>query len=355
MILIYIKEVARRLNTTSKAIRFYENKELIFPGKDKTSGYRIFTKNDLIRLSTILSLREVGFQVKDIKELLEDPDMSITQYLNVQRSALFEKWIEMKDMLNTIDQMIKHTENGTDVDSMEDIHSLAKHLKNLKEIRKNWRDKWNFDNWADDFDQNIKKEGHTFNVHKDYDEALEKVAATIQLKEGGTCLDIGIGSGNLGSRFLAKGINVIGVDQSAKMLEACKAKHSAVDTRRGHFLALPLLDNQADGIVSSYALHHLPDSEKLLALEEMTRVLKIDGQICIADLMFINEDHRESVLEAYRTSNNTEAVFAIEDEYYGDRSLLIEWLSTNGYQVQTYQFNDILSMIYARKTGETIN
>lgn len=339
------------LNTTPKAIRFYENKELIFPEKDKTNGYRIFTKKDLIRLSTILSLREVGFQVKDIKELLEDPNMSMTQYLNVQRSVLFEKWIEMKDMLSTLDQMIKHTENSNDIDSMEDVHRMAKHLKNMKEIRKNWRDKWNFDSWADDFDQNIKKEGHIFNVHQDYDEALAKVSATIQLKEGDTCLDIGIGTGNLGSRFLAKGINVIGVDQSAKMLEVCKAKHPAIDTRKGHFLALPLLDDQADGIVSSYALHHLPDPEKLLALEEMSRVLKSDGQICIADLMFINENHRKSVMDAYRTSNNTEAVFAIEDEYYADRSLLVEWLSANGYHVRTYQFNDILSMIYAKRSG----
>lgn len=341
--------MAKILNTTPKAIRFYENKELIFPEKDEANGYRIFTENDLLRLSTILSLREVGFQVKDIKELLEDPDMSITQYLNVQRLALFEKWIEMKDMLNTLDHMIKHTENGNDADPMIDIHRMAKHLKNLKEIRKNWRDKWDFDSWADDFDQNIKKEGHTFNVHQDYDEALAKVAATIQLKEGDTCLDIGIGTGNLGSRFLAKGISIIGVDQSEKMLEACKRKHPAIDTRKGHFLALPLLDNQTDGIVSSYALHHLPDSEKLLALEEMTRVLKPGGEICIADLMFINEDHRKSVMDGYRTSNNTEAVFAIEDEYYADRSVLAEWLSTNGYQVQTFQINDILSVIYAKR------
>ena len=344
---MHIKEVAKIMNTTPKAIRFYEKKELIFPQKDEVNGYRIFTEKDLLRLGTILSLREVGFRVDDIKEMLEDPDMSMTQYLNVQRSALFEKWIEMKDMIKTMDQMIKHTDSSGEY--MGDIIKMAKHLKNLKEIRKNWRDRWNFDSWADDFDQNIKKEGYRFNVHEDYDEALAMVVNTIQLKEGDTCLDIGIGTGNLGSKFLTKRINVIGVDQSEKMLKVCKEKHPEIETRKGHFLALPLLDNQVDGIVSSYALHHLPDKEKLLALEEMTRVLKPGGQICIADLMFLNEEHRKSVMEAYRRANNTEAVFAIEDEYYADRSLLAGWLTANGYQVQTYQFNDISSMIYAMR------
>ncbi|QGS69669.1 hypothetical protein CV093_19610 [Oceanobacillus sp. 143] len=46
---------------------------------------------------------------------------------------------------------------------------------------------------------------------------------------------------------------------------------------------------------------------------------------------------------------NTEAIFSIEDEFYGDRSKLVDWLMQHNYQVQTYQFNNILGMIYAKK------
>ncbi|MBP2076343.1 MerR family transcriptional regulator [Oceanobacillus polygoni] len=336
-----INEVAKQLNTTPRAIRFYEEKGLIAPKKDAENEYRYFSEADVVRLSTILALREIGVPIKGIKKALEDPDMTIKGYLQVQRMALVAQWLEVKDMIDTIDQMVERSDG--------DMYGLAQHLKKLKSLRKGWEDKWDFDSWAEDFDNHIKREGHGFNVHQDYDEALEKIAQTIQLEECTICADIGIGTGNLGAKFVEKGIHVIGIDQSEKMLEICKEKHSEIEVRHGHFLALPLLDNQVDAVVSSYALHHLPDSEKLLALTEMTRVLKPNGQICIADLMFLDETHRNEVMDAFREEGNTEAIESIEDEFYADRSLLVNWLEEHGYEVETVMFNDILSMIYARR------
>jgi len=342
-----ITEAAKKLNTTPKAIRFYEEKGLISPKKDEDNDYRYFTDKDLMRLSTILALREVGMAVADIQKLLANPKMEMDNYLNVQRAALFEKWLEMKDMISTIDDMLDHTEAG-ELDTAK-IFELAQHLKNLKTIRKNWQDKWNFDNQAEDYDTSLKMHGYRFNVHQDYDIALSEVVGRMQLEEGNTCLDIGIGTGNLGAKFLKQGINVIGVDQSEKMLEVCKLKHPQIEIRKGHFLALPLLDNHVDGIVSSYALHHLQDDEKILALEEMQRVIKPSGEICIADLMFNDKDQRKSVLESFQQAGNTEAVYAINDEFYADRSQLIGWFSENNYEVEAVQINPFLSVIYAKQ------
>ncbi|MFZ3579264.1 MerR family transcriptional regulator [Virgibacillus sp. DJP39] len=342
-----IKEVAKRLNTTPRSIRFYEEKGLVTPKKDSENDYRTFTEKDIVRLSTILAMREIGIPVKEIGVILKNNDMSIRDYLNIQRSALFEKWIEMKDMIGTIDQMIDSTKDDTY--SIEEIFGLSQHLKEMKNARLNWKDKWNFDNQAHSYDQNIKMCGYRFNVHQDYDEALTKVVETIRVKSEHVCLDIGVGTGNLGSKFLSNDTKVIGVDQSEKMLQMCKSKFPDIETRKGHFLALPLMDNHVDSVVTSYALHHLTDKEKILALMEMDRVLKRQGQICIVDLMFLNEQHRAEVIENFRESGNSEAIGAIEDEFYADRSILIEWLVANNYQVSTHQFNEILSMIYASK------
>ncbi|RDW20432.1 MerR family transcriptional regulator [Oceanobacillus chungangensis] len=344
-----IKEVARKLNTTPRTIRFYEEKGLITPKKNEGNDYRLFTDEEISRLSTILTLREIGVPIREIKKRLENKNMTMSDYLNIQRSALYEQWIEMKDMITTIDRMIEVEQTDQVKHAINNIYELAQHLKNLKKIRKNWQDKWDFDSWAADFDHYIKRDGHTFNVHQDYDEALNRVINTIELASGETCVDIGTGTGNLGAKLLSKGVHVIGIDQSEQMLMVCKEKHPAIETRKGHFLALPLMDNQVDGIISSYALHHLTDNEKLLALEEMTRVLKSNGQICIADLMFVNKEHRQQMMETYRREGNTEAIYSIEDEYYGDRSKLVDWLMQHDYIVETYQFNNILSMIYAKK------
>ncbi|EQB38326.1 hypothetical protein M948_07025 [Virgibacillus sp. CM-4] len=344
-----IKEVARQLNTTTRTIRFYEEKGLIHPIKQENE-YRIFTEEDLVRISTILALREIGITINEIKQLLNDGSRSINSYLNIQRSALFEKWLELKDMIATIDQMLERSNDGQT--EMSEILELSEHLKNLNSIRKSWEDKWNFDSQAVDYDQNLKMHGYHFNVHQDYTRALKRVVETIQLKKGDTCLDIGIGTGNLGSKFIAHGVNVIGIDQSKNMLHECKKKHPEIDTRNGHFLALPVMDHQIDGIVSSYALHHIEDEQKLMAFEEMDRVLKPEGEICMVDLMFQNKSHRKAVIDHFTNTGNKVAVYSIEDEYYADRSVLIDWFKTNDYQVETYTFNPILSMIYAKKQIE---
>ncbi|RIU92742.1 MerR family transcriptional regulator [Oceanobacillus picturae] len=347
---MYIKEVAKKLETSTRTIRYYEEKGLITPAKEENNQYRFFNDEDLIRLSTILSLREVGLPVEAIHSLLKDKDMRVEDYLNVQRGVLYEQWLELKDMIQTLDLMTERAGKGDSVTN--DLFGLAKQLKTLKAMRKNWQDKWNFDSQAHDYDQSIKMHGYKFNVHQDYETALNKVVDTIQLNSGDLFLDIGIGTGNLGSRFIESGAKVIGVDQSEEMLAVCKEKHPEIETRKGHFLALPVMNMQVDAIVSSYALHHLTDDEKLLALEEMDRVLKRHGEICIADLMFLNEEHRQHIMQSFREEGNVEAIGAIEDEYYADRSQLVDWLEKHDYTVETHQFNSILSMIYARKHVE---
>lgn len=339
-----INEASRILRATPKTLRFYEAKGLITPEKDEQNQYRNYTEDDLYRLSTILALREIGVPVADIKEILDEKQMDMKQYLNIQRSALFEQWIKMRDMIETIDKMLMADENA-----IEDIHELSSHLKNLKEIRSKWQDRWNFDGQAEDYDKNIKREGHIFNVHEGYDEALRMVEERVRVQSNAAVLDIGIGTGNLGARFLQKSAHVIGVDQSEKMLGICNEKYPEIETRIGHFLALPVLDHSVDAIVSSYALHHLPDNEKLLALEEMTRVLKTGGQLCIADLMFKDEKHREYVIKSFLEAGNEDAVGYIEDEFYADKSLLVEWLEDNGYDVENLQINRILGFIYAKR------
>lgn len=185
-----------------------------------------------------------------------------------------------------------------------------------------------------------------------YDEALSKAVEFVKPQKGESAVDIGIGTGNLAEKFVAKGAKMIGIDQSTKMLEECSRKHPEIETRIGHFLALPLINHQVDFVVSSYALHHIPDEEKLLALEEMSRVIKDNGRICIVDLMFENADDRRRILEQFEKAGNHEAVYAIKDEYYADRSRLVDWFSKQGFKIDLFQFNDILHLVYAEKGGE---
>jgi ArsR family transcriptional regulator len=102
----------------------------------------------------------------------------------------------------------------------------------------------------------------------------------------GTVADIGCGNGSLAGMMIQKGLNVIGVDASPKMIDAARKRMqgSAVtgDFRIGECEHLPLRDNEVTTVIAVLLLHHLSDPET--ALTEFCRVLKKGGRVIIADL-----------------------------------------------------------------------
>ncbi|MBS7530507.1 methyltransferase domain-containing protein [Hazenella sp. IB182353] len=347
---MYIKELAQRLGVTTRTIRFYEEKGLIKPRKNAENQYRTFSEQDAWRIQTILCLREVDMPIHEIKSALSYLDQGdheeVIYYLQLQRAAMFADMTRIKDRLSTLDQMITEY-HSEPVATWEKLWALTEKSKLKQEKRNAWVDRWHFDRQANQYDIQVQSESAGFHVHQDYDQALDQIACSIQPLADEIGLDIGIGTGNLTLRLISSDCEMKGVDQSVEMLKICKEKLPDIETRIGNFLAIPYPDQSFDFIVTSYALHHLTDEQKLLALTEMKRVLKPTGRIGILDLMFTDEAERIAYLEGWKQKERFDVISTIEDEYYADKSRLVSWLDEHGYQVDTEKINDILHCITA--------
>jgi ubiquinone/menaquinone biosynthesis C-methylase UbiE len=125
-----------------------------------------------------------------------------------------------------------------------------------------------------------------------YREIATSIAA--ETPAGATVVDLGSGTGEVLVRLanLAPSLELTGVDVDADMVARARRKAagraSGAAARLPQFLVadaatLPFPDDSVDLVVSSYAVHHLPDRHAARA--EILRILKPGGKAIIWDVV----------------------------------------------------------------------
>ncbi|WP_248929715.1 MerR family transcriptional regulator [Paenibacillus hamazuiensis] len=354
-----IHEVAQRLGLTPRTIRFYEEKGLLAPAKQPDNGYRRFSEADVWRLATAAALREVGMRLEDIRRLigeLEKDNADEAGYLlELQRSAMFAQWLELREMIGTLDRMIEESAGDAGGGGLAGsrLYELSDRLRRLKERRSEWIDRWNFDALpalAGSGQPDLT--GHV-PPPAEYGQALDMAVQWVAPRPGEAGLDIGTGTGALAERLMRHGARMVGVDQSRRMLRHCKSRLPGLTTRLGNFLTLPCFDAQFDFVVSSFALHHLSEEQHPLALEEMDRVLKDRGRLCIVDAMIAGDEG--GTAHTMTAADRGEAAPApkkigIDGEQPADRDRLVRLLQAKGFVAIRQRVAGDTHIIYAVKT-----
>ena len=84
-----IGEFSTLAKTTIKTLRYYEKERLLLPCFVDSNGYRYYDTMQLLELAKIISLRQIGLSIKDIKNILDGYDMK--NILNKKNLFFFEK------------------------------------------------------------------------------------------------------------------------------------------------------------------------------------------------------------------------------------------------------------------------
>lgn len=120
-----------------------------------------------------------------------------------------------------------------------------------------------------------------------------RYARTVELagiRDGETVLDVGCGTGGLLLAALdaAPGARVTGLDPDVRALELAARKLRRSRRKgtlvRGFADRLPADDGTVDHVISSMALHHVPDAERPAFAREVARVLRPGGKVTILDV-----------------------------------------------------------------------
>lgn len=82
---------AGRAGVTVRTLHYYDRLGLLKPSGRTEGGYRLYAECDFARLEQIVTLKFIGFPLKQIKDLLEGKAFDLTTTLRLQRKILEEK------------------------------------------------------------------------------------------------------------------------------------------------------------------------------------------------------------------------------------------------------------------------
>lgn len=82
--LMSVHEVAELTDITARTLHYYDEIGLLKPTKITEAGYRMYDKVALSRLQTILLFRELEFPLKEIKAILDSPDLDLSEVIAQQ-------------------------------------------------------------------------------------------------------------------------------------------------------------------------------------------------------------------------------------------------------------------------------
>lgn len=109
-----IGEAAELSGISAKMIRYYESMGLMPEPSRTQAGYRKYEENDIHNLRFILRARDLGFSVKQIRELLDlwrDRERASSEVKALASGHLVElrrKLREMEMMVDTLQHLVKN-------------------------------------------------------------------------------------------------------------------------------------------------------------------------------------------------------------------------------------------------------
>ena len=137
-----VHEVSQLTGVSIRALHHYDQLGLLPPSRVTQAGYRLYDDAALTRLQSILFFRELGFPLKQIRDILDSPDFDRREALSRQLELLRLERQRIDRMIDLARDALQKGENTMDFSAFDRTELDAR----AAEAKARWG---NTDAWAE--------------------------------------------------------------------------------------------------------------------------------------------------------------------------------------------------------------
>ncbi|HET6168024.1 MAG TPA: MerR family transcriptional regulator [Marmoricola sp.] len=234
-----VGRVAELAGVSVRTLHHYDEIGLARPSSRTAAGYRAYSPRDVERLRQVLTYRRLGFGLREIADLVDDPSTDTDAHLHRLRRLLLEQRDRTDAMVAAIDRELESRSAGTALTPQEKLQVFGPLL--------------------------YERIGGDYPATRRTD---PRIAADIwaALGDARTVLNVGAGTGS----YEPPDREVTAVEPSAVM--RAQRPEGSAPCLAGVAEHLPFADQSFDAAMAVSTVHHWTDP--IAGLREMTRVAR---------------------------------------------------------------------------------
>jgi len=177
-----VNEVSKLSGVSIRTLQYYDNIGLLIPSSYSDAGYRLYDEENLNTLQQILLFRELEIPLKEIKEILDNPNVDKNELIEDQIKLLTMKKEHIEKIISFARDIKKKGESSMgfkafDKTEMEAFEKEAKEKWGNTDAYKEYEERKS----SNDFDAVLLPVFEKFGKIKDDDPSSDEAKETVKL------------------------------------------------------------------------------------------------------------------------------------------------------------------------------
>ena len=161
-----------------RTLHHYDQIGLLKPAQRSDKGYRIYGQEQLLLLQQVLFYRQMDIPLKEIKQIINDPDFDILKALEFHKEQLVKRAEQLHKLLVTVDKTIENLKNSEKMISDKELYSGFK-PEEVEQIKEEVIQRWGKES-LEKAEGRIREKGRKgWKKHQETDEEINQLMASM--------------------------------------------------------------------------------------------------------------------------------------------------------------------------------